>query len=1039
MAYSGLGAGTVGDPYQITTVAQFMEMNDAAYAGIYFLLMNNLDFSSEVSISLPNFYCKFWGGGFTLNNIQLYTGGFITLRTGCVFINANLIFDRFTSDSLSIFNGTTNATVDIYTLSVVCRNTDGYSAKLFNESLNLYTSSSIHDIKAEGNYIRLLPKMWCGAYNIKIYNSCAQHVSLIYRVVGSFTFSNAIYFKPFTYIAVVAYKGLFIDDTQSYVITISNSAVVVNKFIDEGGSGVRIGGFVGNGQMNITDSYVIGYFSSLRATYIHALYGGSSNSSCVFTNNYFYGDIIAPLKSELSVVTALASTGCKYCKALLTNQSFNDTYATDLTVAQFQSSSNFSGWDFSNFWVQGADRPTLINASESLDVFEAGSLLDIGNITIGTVTKLSNTQFQVPITTDNTKNYGFDIVENGVVWGSRVNQNGNVVIDTTSDIEATIKAYHLIQTTKFYTDSKTYYHFHLDQIAVTDIIVDKYVLLQNGLNKGAYIHGSVLVGNYLYGTSRGAPASVSPNHSLVKALASDVAQFTLFPILVTAAGLGEGEMDSVVKLGDRLFSVAKNGTNIYMIVWNLLIDDYQSYLIGTGTVYGAPSCNDENYIYVYMAGFLHKINPAVFNSVNKFNTDTVWDTQAVKLAYVATYGHPHTMCVDDSYLYVGIGTGGSSSAEKSLQKIDKATMTLLGSVGVPKMTDDMCQTATHLFLGIEQGNSTAVGYNVGCIAIRKSDLRVTKIRKLHTSDTASVTSYASLIFGNYLIDSKTNSHIYALDISGVDEWNNDDIGAHTLKAYRMLKPDGSAITLPINEVLLPESGVFVGFGWASTSYVAKFNLTGLNYFSIPAVTTDDSAIIEIVNASLSGTIVTTGGRTVTACGIILGNESDLSDGIKFPMAEVTTDILLSFNNLGYGVYYWQAYATNAEGDGVGDIKSFEIAFPYTDPGQPTDIANTITINVLLSWVAPLDNGGANIVGYKIERKPVDGAWAVIVANTGNANLTYTDPVEVGNYKYRISTITSYATGLPSVEFAVSATTGSGNYRIFLGSTEIVAM
>lgn len=942
MAYSGLGAGTVGDPYQITTVAQFMEMNDIAYSSNYFLLMNALDWSAEVGKTLPNFYCKFDGGGFTLNNVQLYTGGFITLRTGCAFINANIIFDRFSSDSLSIFYGVTSvSTVNIYALSIVCRNSENFSSKLFNEGLSLASTCSIHDIKAEGSFVKLLPYMYCDAYNLKIYNSCVQHVPLINNINGAHTFSNVVYLKPFTYTTVASsYKGLFIDETSNYIITLNNCAVIVFKFIDEYTvtGNYFVGGFVGRGQMVMTNCYVSGYFYSKSANYMYALYGGYSSTPNTFQKCYFYGDIVAPRKTLTGVVTGLTSTGCYYCKALLTTPAYNDAYAVNLTVLQFQVASNFSGWDFSTIWVQGANRPTLINADESLANYEANSLLDTGDITLGLVTKLSNTQFQVPVTTANTKNFGFDVVENGVVWGSWVNQKGNVIIDTTTDIEATIKAYHLIQTTKIYTDSEVYYHLHLDQLAITDIIVDKYTLLQAGLNIGSYVHGSILVGDYLYGTSRGANDSNSPYNSLVKALASDVNQFTLYPILVSDVGFGENKMDSVVKIGNYLYSVAVVADFIYMIVWNLLTDDYQSYFIGNGYAYGAPSCADETYIYIYMENYYHKINPAVFNSVNKFNTSSLWDTQAVKLALVNTLpnvGYPHTMCVDATHLYVGVGSGGNNDLEKELQKIDKATMTLSGYAGVAKMTDDMCQTATHLFLGIEHGGSTGVGYNVGCIAIRKSDLRVTKTRKLHTTDTASVVSYASLIFGNYLIDSKTNSHIYALDISGVDTWNNDDIGAHTLKAYRMLKPDGSAATLPINEVVLPDNGIFAGFGWGMTSYIAQFNLTGLDYFSEPAVTTDDSAMIDDDSVSLSGTIVTNGGKTVTACGIIIGQELALSDGIAFPVAPVVNQFEQVINNLGIGTYYWRAYATNSEGTGYGAIETFEVtvSIPFKVGGQ----------------------------------------------------------------------------------------------------------
>jgi hypothetical protein len=925
--YSGLGAGTIGDPYQITTVSQFMEMGSVDYTGSYFLLMNDLDFSLETSKVLPNFYCHFDGDGHTLDSIELFTGGFITPKSTSEFKNITIIFNRFFSDNLSIFCGASAlSTVIISEVNIICKNNNGFSVKLFDSTITFNADCVISNIQAEGNYSVLFPLLKCNTSALHVYNSGVSHAPLFKNTVSAITVDSCIYIKPYTYTTNTGNKGLFFDGTTG-IITITNSTVVVSQFIDDLTSdlSISVGGFVGRGQMNITNSYVVGYFYSKSAKYIHALYGAYSSVTCTFQNCYFYGDIVAPKKADLYVVTGLTSTGCKYCKELLTNQSFTDLYATNLTVLQFQDSANFSGWDFSTIWTQGLIRPTLINASEDLSVFLPESVLDTGDITVGEVLKISGTQFQVEIITDNTKNFGFDIVEFGAILDYRINEKGNVVIDTTSDIEATIQSYHLIRTTKFYTDSVVYYHFYLDQIAVTDVIVEKYALLQQGFNVGAYIHGSILIGDYLYGTPRGAPSSTSHYHSIVKALSFDVSQFTLFPIDVTSGGLGTSGMDSVVNIGGYLYSVALNDTKLYMIVFDIINETYQSYWIGTGGSYGAPSCTDGEFIYIFLNGYLHKINPAVFNSESQFNTDVLWDIQSISLLVVNNIedsGVPHTMTVDSDYLYVGIGTTiNISLTDRELQKINKEDMTFIAYCAVPKMTDDMCQTATHLFLGIEHYNSVSVGYNIGCCAIRKSDLRVTKIRKLHDTDTVNVKSYAPLIFGNYLIDAKTNSHIYALDISDPDSWDNDNIGAHTIKAYRILQPGGSDITYPINEVCLPESGVFVGFAWNITSYVSQFVLPDLSYFSIPSVISD-LTIIDNGSVTLFGYIQSTGGKTVTEVGFIIGSEVDLSDGITFPCASVETNFSLLVNSLSANTYFWKAYAINSEGIGYGEIGSF---------------------------------------------------------------------------------------------------------------------
>ncbi len=68
----------------------------------------------------------------------------------------------------------------------------------------------------------------------------------------------------------------------------------------------------------------------------------------------------------------------------------------------------------------------------------------------------------------------------------------------------------------------------------------------------------------------------------------------------------------------------------------------------------------------------------------------------------------------------------------------------------------------------------------------------------------------------------------------------------------------------------------------------------------------------------------------------------------------------------------------------------------------------------ITWNAPVDNGGSPIVGYKIERNRASQSWTVLIANTGNANTSYTDnsqPNCLGTYQmfYRIAAIN--ATGV----------------------------
>ena len=87
------------------------------------------------------------------------------------------------------------------------------------------------------------------------------------------------------------------------------------------------------------------------------------------------------------------------------------------------------------------------------------------------------------------------------------------------------------------------------------------------------------------------------------------------------------------------------------------------------------------------------------------------------------------------------------------------------------------------------------------------------------------------------------------------------------------------------------------------------------------------------------------------------------------------------------------------------------------PTSLSAVAVSIT-EIDLAWVAPLDNGGRVISGYKIEREsPVGDGFSVLVANTGNTNVTYHDTsVTLSHqYNYKVSAINAIGTSDASNE------------------------
>ena len=90
----------------------------------------------------------------------------------------------------------------------------------------------------------------------------------------------------------------------------------------------------------------------------------------------------------------------------------------------------------------------------------------------------------------------------------------------------------------------------------------------------------------------------------------------------------------------------------------------------------------------------------------------------------------------------------------------------------------------------------------------------------------------------------------------------------------------------------------------------------------------------------------------------------------------------------------------------------------SSPDAPTSlIATTISSSEIdLAWIAPINDGGRIITGYKIERADSGyGIFSTLVANTGNTNVIYSDItcVEGTQYAYRVLAINSINIGLVS--------------------------
>ena len=99
----------------------------------------------------------------------------------------------------------------------------------------------------------------------------------------------------------------------------------------------------------------------------------------------------------------------------------------------------------------------------------------------------------------------------------------------------------------------------------------------------------------------------------------------------------------------------------------------------------------------------------------------------------------------------------------------------------------------------------------------------------------------------------------------------------------------------------------------------------------------------------------------------------------------------------------------------------------TVPGAPRNLTATAggASFIGLAWLAPADNGGSAITGYKIEVSPNGTTWTDLVANTGGTGTTYSHSgLSDGTTRhYRVSAINANGTG-PASGTASATTTAA---------------
>ena len=175
------------------------------------------------------------------------------------------------------------------------------------------------------------------------------------------------------------------------------------------------------------------------------------------------------------------------------------------------------------------------------------------------------------------------------------------------------------------------------------------------------------------------------------------------------------------------------------------------------------------------------------------------------------------------------------------------------------------------------------------------------------------------------------------------------------------------------------------FASGTTTYTAMVG-NPVDEITIDPTVNDTNAAYEIQNSG--GTALTDADLNTT------GFQVDLSLGANTIKVEVTAE------------------------DNTTQTYTVTVTRAPTAPNQPTGLTATANgaTQIDLGWVAPADNGGATISGYKIEVSADGGTnWTDLLANTGTTSVTYshTGLTRGSTRHYRVSAINAVGTGAAS--------------------------
>jgi titin len=145
----------------------------------------------------------------------------------------------------------------------------------------------------------------------------------------------------------------------------------------------------------------------------------------------------------------------------------------------------------------------------------------------------------------------------------------------------------------------------------------------------------------------------------------------------------------------------------------------------------------------------------------------------------------------------------------------------------------------------------------------------------------------------------------------------------------------------------------------------------------------------------------------------------------------------TISNLTNGTAYWfRVSAVNAVGSGAASAPV--VTVPAARPGAPTGVTAVAgDTQVVLSWIAPVSNGGSPLMGYTVDyRLASASAWTTAVSGVVGLSATVNGLANGSTYIFRVSAVnaidanaanpvSAVPTGAPGAPSGITATAGDG--------------